>query len=112
MITIREKSSPMYVVKCDQNPELHTSKVFNTGRSTAWSWNSEQKKLTGEESPCKINWVDKRVRMPWESDADAYGCVLIWDRLNGVKVTGWKNIHELNREAVTHWARMPEGPRI
>ena len=48
--------------------------------------------------------------MPGPEDADAYGCVLIYDRLNGVKVTGWRNEQELRREAVTHWAPMPEGP--
>ena len=57
-----------------------------------------------------IDWVAKGQRMPGPEDADAYGCVLIYDRLNGVKVTGWRNEQELRREAVTHWAPMPEGP--
>jgi hypothetical protein len=49
--------------------------------------------------------------MPTAADADAYGCVLIWDRLNGVKITGWQNVQELGRENVTHWARIPAGPK-
>jgi hypothetical protein len=36
---------------------------------------------------------------------------MIWDRLNGAMVTGWRNAQQLNRAAVTHWARIPDGPR-
>ncbi len=57
-----------------------------------------------------VEWISKRERMPGEADADAYGCVLIFDRLNGVRITGWRNVQELSREAVTHWAKLPEGP--
>lgn len=56
-------------------------------------------------------WINKRRLMPTAADADAYGCVLIWDRLNGVKITGWQNAQELGRENVTHWARIPAGPK-
>lgn len=59
----------------------------------------------------EIMWIPKKDRMPTEADADPYGCVLIWDRLNGAKITGWRNTQELSREAVTHWARLPEGPK-
>lgn len=70
-------------------------------------WNIEPCARCGVNA---VEWVDKNERMPVEMDADAYGCVLIWDRLNGARVTGWRNTQELGREAVTHWARLPEGP--
>lgn len=58
-----------------------------------------------------IDWIDKSVRMPTEADSDPWGCVMIYDKLNGVKITGWRNAGELNRSVVTHWARIPHGPR-
>lgn len=57
-----------------------------------------------------INWISIRERLPRVEDADEYGCVLIWDRLNGVKITGWRNDYELSRAPVTHWATPPKGP--
>ena len=46
-----------------------------------------------------IRWIPKSVRMPTAEDADAQGCVLIWDTNNGV-----------DRAPVTHWATPPQGP--
>lgn len=57
------------------------------------------------------DWIDKRKLMPTEADADPWGCIMIWDRLNGCKITGWKNAQELGRANVTHWARLPGGPK-
>ena len=56
-------------------------------------------------------WIDKTVRMPTAEDADPWGCVLIYDRYNGCQITGWRNTQALSRQYVTHWARMPLGPR-
>ena len=58
----------------------------------------------------RVEWINKTERMPTEADCDLWGCVLIYDRLNGVKVTGYRNAGELGRSGVTHWARMPLGP--
>lgn len=58
-----------------------------------------------------LDWVDKNTRMPTAEDADYWGCVMIWDQLNGAMITGWRNAQQLNRAGVTHWARIPEGPR-
>ena len=38
-----------------------------------------------------IRWIPKSVRMPTAEDADAQGCVLIWDTNNGVMLTGYRN---------------------
>lgn len=57
-----------------------------------------------------VNWIDKTVRMPTVADADLWGCIMIWDTLNGARVTGYRNAQELNRSVVTHWARLPDGP--
>ena len=35
-----------------------------------------------------VRWVAKTERMPEAGDADAQGCVLIWDENNGVMVAG------------------------
>lgn len=58
----------------------------------------------------RVCWVDKRDRMPAKADCDAWGCVLIYDRYNGVMVTGYLNRQQLDRHGVTHWARIPAGP--
>lgn len=55
-------------------------------------------------------WVRIADRKPRHEDADAWGCVLIWDRYNGVRVTGYRNHQMLDAEYVTHWARIPDGP--
>lgn len=57
-----------------------------------------------------VEWVNMQDRPPRREDADEYGCVMIWDELNGVMITGWRNEQMLYREPVTHWARTPEGP--
>lgn len=56
-------------------------------------------------------WIDKHDRLPKKEDADAQGCVLVWDALNGVKVAGYQNTQQLGRQYVTHWRTPPEGPR-
>lgn len=58
-----------------------------------------------------VEWIDKRERLPTGTDCDAWGCVLIYDRHNGVMVTGYLNRQQLDRRGVTHWARIPDGPR-
>lgn len=57
-----------------------------------------------------VRWVDKRERMPTREDADAQGCVLVWDINNGVMITGVNNHYGVGRSPVTHWATPPEGP--
>lgn len=57
-----------------------------------------------------VRWVAKTERMPEAGDADAQGCVLIWDENNGVMVAGIHNRYGIERGPVTHWATPPEGP--
>jgi hypothetical protein len=57
-----------------------------------------------------VEWVALSDHRPELEDADAQGCVMIWDQLNGLMVTGWKNNYELTRPFVTHWARTVVGP--
>lgn len=59
-----------------------------------------------------VIWIDKTERMPTADDADEYGCVLIYDTLNGIMISGYKNTQNISRWPVTHWARMPEAPNI
>lgn len=47
-------------------------------------------------------------RMPKERDADAWGCVLVWHKYQGVMVTGWHRVQE--NEFYVAWARTPMGP--
>ena len=58
----------------------------------------------------EIRWVSKAERMPTAEDADAQGCVLIWDTNNGVMLTGYRNPYGVDRAPVTHWATPPQGP--
>lgn len=96
-----------YMVKCTCNV-THGTRPYRTGREAVSHWNEVQLRLY--DTPTVTTWVDKRQRMPGQDDADPYGCIMIWDRLNGAKITGWRNTQELNREAVTHWAALPAGP--
>lgn len=57
-------------------------------------------------------WIDLKERIPTKEDADEWGCVLVWDRYNGVKVCGWNNTFGLAREPVTHWMTPPERPMV
>lgn len=57
-----------------------------------------------------LEWHDLASCRPTESDADLYGCVMVYDQNNGLRITGWQNHQELNRGPVTHWARTPDGP--
>lgn len=99
-----------YSVQCTENPQ-HTSRLYRTGREAVRNWNETQLRTYADCGLIEIMWIPKKDRMPTEADADPYGCVMIWDRLNGAKITGWRNTQELSREAVTHWARLPEGPK-
>ena len=99
-----------YIVQCTGDLH-HATRPYRLGREAVSHWNETQLRAW---DACAINdtmWIPKRDRMPTAADADPYGCVLIWDRLNGAKITGWRNTQELSREAVTHWARLPEGPK-
>ena len=60
----------------------------------------------------EIRWISKAERMPTAEDADAQGCVLVWDTNNGVMITGIHNPYGIGRGPVTHWATPPEGPTI
>lgn len=57
-----------------------------------------------------LEWHDLATCRPTESDADLYGCVMVYDQNNGLRITGWQNSQELNRGPVTHWAHTPDGP--
>lgn len=99
-----------YIVQCSDNPE-HASRPYRTGREAVRNWNETQLRTYDDCGLSELMWIPKKDRMPTEADADPYGCVMIWDRLNGAKITGWRNTQELGREAVTHWSRLPEGPK-
>ena len=98
-----------YCVRCDAD-ETHCTRPYLTGREAVKRWNDAQRNIYDGCGSNSIEWINKYDRMPGEDDADAYGCVMIWDRLNGARITGWRNAQELGREAVTHWAVLPEGP--
>lgn len=55
-------------------------------------------------------WINRIMRMPTADDADPWGDVIIWDALNGLKLTQYDNRAELERPNVTHFARTPPGP--
>lgn len=55
------------------------------------------------------NWTDAQKRLPEESDADEFGCVLAFHAFNGVMVTGWKQFRE--NGYLTHWQRTPKPPK-
>lgn len=63
------------------------------------------------EGRAEVDWIDKTTRGPTAEDADSWGHILVWDVLNGHKITGYNNRVELARENVTHFARTPRGPK-
>lgn len=56
----------------------------------------------------KLDWISKNARMPVKEDADMWGCIMVWDDLNGIKVCGWDDQTELSRPVVTYWAPLAE----
>ena len=52
----------------------------------------------------ELTWIPLSERKPTKADADIFGCVLYFDQLNGVQVSGYKNWYQLNRLFVTHFA--------
>ena len=53
-------------------------------------------------------WTMKTDRLPLQSDADVFGCVLAWHVFSGVMVTGWRRVEE--NDFIIAWRRTPEGP--
>ena len=53
-------------------------------------------------------WTMKTERLPLQSDADAFGCVLAWHTFSGVLVTGWRRVEE--NDFIIAWQRTPKGP--
>lgn len=49
-------------------------------------------------------------RKPEREDADPWGCVMIWDALNGAIVCGWREERKMDRPYVTHWMKTPDAP--
>ena len=64
-----------------------------------------------EEGRGTLNWIEKRDHMPTAEDGDAIDCIFIWDKLNRLLIVKRGNAQALARENVTHWARIPDGPR-
>lgn len=58
----------------------------------------------------RIHWIDICETMPTQDDADAYGCVLAWSRMNGCIIVNWRNFKHYGCY-LSHWARMPEEPK-
>ena len=59
----------------------------------------------------RLEWVDKHTRPPTIDDADPWGCIIIWDTHNGIMITAYNNHIAIGRENVTHFARIPAGPK-
>lgn len=57
----------------------------------------------------KGNWISTKERMPDKADADVHNCVLVYDRHDGHKVTGWHQVR-INR-AIEMWQRLPDAPQ-
>lgn len=57
-----------------------------------------------------IEWVNKADRLPIESDADDWGCVLVWHIYNGCQILGWNNPRVHDSSLITHWAQLPKDP--
>lgn len=55
-------------------------------------------------------WIDTRKRQPTEDDADAQGCVLVWDVNNGARTAGYRQVRP--GSTLSHWRRLPPGPAI
>ena len=94
--------------------EAQKALIHEAGYSAIWQRLNQIENNLGDayepEALRPIQWIDKNVQKPTEADADPWGCILLWDRHNGVKVCAWNNVQEINREPVTHWKTVPNGP--
>jgi hypothetical protein len=53
-------------------------------------------------------WIETSERMPTKDDADIHNCVLVHDRHDGHRITGW---HQAERDhAITMWQGLPDAP--
>ena len=95
--------------------EAQKALIHEAGYSAIWQRLNRIENHLGDayelEALRPIQWIDKNVQKPTEADADPWGCILLWDRHNGVKVCSWSNVQEINRDPVTHWMPAPSGPR-
>lgn len=56
-------------------------------------------------------WIPKSMRLPEMADADAQGCVLIWNDVSDAAfVTAVDNVRNYGTH-ITHWMKLPEGPK-
>lgn len=53
-------------------------------------------------------WNNAQEKLPQESDADIYGCVLAIHKYDGLKVTGYHQIKP--QSGYTHWMKLPDAP--
>ena len=58
------------------------------------------------------NWIDRRERLPSKRDEDGFGCILVFNMHSGVRISNAANFMQYGGLCETHWARMPEGPKI
>lgn len=55
-----------------------------------------------------VDWIRSAERKPTAEDADEYGCVLVCHIYNGVMITGWR--HVANLQVMPYWAKVPDVP--
>lgn len=56
----------------------------------------------------KDKWILRGTRLPTAADADACGCVLVWDCHEGNRITGWHQ--PASDGGITAWQRLPGPP--
>ena len=55
-------------------------------------------------------WTPKSMRLPGMADADAQGCVMIWNDVSDAAfVTAVDNVRNYGTR-ISHWMKLPEGP--
>lgn len=59
--------------------------------------------------PIPRNWIPKSEKMPNIFDADAQGCVLALDMMEGARIIGYNN-PTIHTERIVGWQRLPKGP--
>ena len=60
------------------------------------------------EAFAKGRWIETTQRMPTKEDADIHNCVLVHDRHDGHRITGW---HQAERDhTITMWQGLPDAP--
>lgn len=59
-------------------------------------------------SATKDKWILRGTRLPTAADADACGCVLVWDCHEGNRITGWHQ--PASDGGITAWQRLPGPP--